>query len=62
VYETERKVIIKFVNNRENMSDYIILGIFILISLIAVYFAFKSRDKKTPETNCDDEPIDYLLK
>lgn len=47
---------------RENMIGYIILSLLILISVIGVYFSFKSCDERTPETNCDDEPIDYLIK
>ena len=44
------------------MLDFSILGLFLIIVIVGIYFAFKSKDKNTPDTNCDDEPIDYLLK
>ncbi len=44
------------------MLDYLILGLFLVIAIVGIYFALKFKDKKTPSTNCDDEPIDYLLK
>lgn len=43
------------------MLDYLIVGIFTLIAIIGIYFAFKSKGENTPGTNCFDEPIDYIL-
>ncbi len=43
------------------MLDYIIVGIFTVVAIIGIYFAFKRKDKNTPVTNCFDEPIDYIL-
>jgi cbb3-type cytochrome oxidase subunit 3 len=44
------------------MLDYLIFVLLFIIAIGGIYFAFKSKDKNTPDTNCDDEPIDYLLK
>jgi heme/copper-type cytochrome/quinol oxidase subunit 2 len=44
------------------MLEYLILGIFLIVAIVGVYFAFKHKGKNTPNTSCDDEPIDYLLK
>lgn len=44
------------------MLDYFLLGLLSVVAIIGIYFAFKFKNKNTPDTNCGDEPIDYLLK